>query len=112
MVDNPMLYLRYYVNPINVDNGHTVPKTISLSQNYPNPFNAKTTISFTLAEEGMVNLSIYGVTGAKIATLANGRMSAGEHKIVWNALDISSGIYYYRLTSGQECFIKKMLVLK
>lgn len=59
-----------------------------------------------------MNLTVYGVTGAKIASLVNGRMSAGRHEISWNADDISSGIYYYRLTSGTDYLIKKMLALK
>ena len=110
--DNPMLYLRYYVIPINTGDGQTAPKSFTLSQNYPNPFNSATTISFTLEKDAFVNLTVYGVTGAKIATLANGRMNAGRHEIGWNADDISSGIYYYRLTTGKDYLIKKMLVLK
>jgi hypothetical protein len=109
---NSMLYLPYYVNPIGIDDGQSIPKAFSLSQNYPNPFNAATTISFTLEKEGYVKLTVYGVTGAKIATLAEGRMNAGRHEIGWNATDFSSGIYYYRLTSGKDYLIKKMLVLK
>jgi hypothetical protein len=75
------------------------PNTISLLQNYPNPFNAQTTISYSLAEPGPVTLTIYNLLGQKVATLFDGIQPAGEHKAVWDASNMTSGVYFARLNS-------------
>jgi len=93
------------------------PKEFSILGNHPNPFNPNTTISFTLPESGQTNLSIYSITGQKIRTLVSGRMSAGEHSVVWNGLDdfgmpAASGIYLSRLEGGGKAIIRKMLLVR
>jgi hypothetical protein len=112
--DNPMLYLAYHVEriPQGVSDDIEQPKNFSLSQNYPNPFNAHTNIDFELTKAATVNLSVYDITGAKVTTLINGHMDAGNHQVNWNASGIASGVYYYTLrTNGSET-TKKMTLLK
>ncbi len=85
--------------------------------NYPNPFNPTTTISFSLPEDGDVELSIYNVKGQKVKQLVNDQLSAGQHSIEWNGKDannksVSSGIYFYKISTGNSSAMKKMLLLK
>jgi hypothetical protein len=90
-----------------------VPRVFTLSQNYPNPFNPVTTIRFTLKEDGPVTLRIFDLLGREVATLVNRELKAGmEHRIPFNASALSSGIYVYRLTSGNNALIKKLVLMK
>ncbi|PID27854.1 MAG: hypothetical protein CSB55_07335 [Candidatus Cloacimonadota bacterium] len=88
-----------------------------LNQNIPNPFNPETEINFVLNEDSNVSLDIYNVKGQKVKTLVSGKLTKGNHDIVWsgkddNGTDVSSGIYFYRLTSGKLVRSKKMILLK
>jgi len=89
-----------------------VPLKENFHCNYPNPFNAKTSISFDLAQEGDVNLSVYNLMGQRVETLVDGRMHAGRHSINWNAESYSSGVYFYKLTSTEKTVSKRMVLLK
>jgi len=84
----------------------------SLSQNYPNPFNPSTTIRYTLPHNARVKLIIYDLLGREIETLVNEEQSAGWKEVEWNAKNISSGIYFFKLTTGIFVDIKKMIVVK
>ena len=84
----------------------------ALQQNYPNPFNPSTSISFSLAQSGFVNLSVYDVTGSKVAELINGNMQQGVHTVEFNGSGLSSGLYLYRLTQGELTSTKKLNLLK
>jgi hypothetical protein len=88
------------------------PLTFNLSQNYPNPFNPTTLIKFSIPSEGMVNLSIYNLLGERVSTLINEVRKAGNHEFNFSAAGLSSGLYFYRLESGSNISIKKMLLLK
>lgn len=88
------------------------PLKFSLEQNYPNPFNPETTIKFQLVKSGNVKLEVFNALGQRVAVLINSQMSAGSHAINFNASRLSSGIYFYRLTSGMNTSIKKMTLLK
>lgn len=88
------------------------PKEIGLSQNYPNPFNPTTSISFNLPEATNVSLSVYNMIGQKVAVLVDGRRTAGEHTVAFDASSLSSGVYIYRLRSGSMTITKKMTLLK
>ena len=96
----------------------TLPALAELSQNYPNPFNAQTQISFNLALPGMASISIYDINGNSVATLIDTYLNAGPHSVTWNDLNnsghpVSSGIYFYRLsTQAQGSVTRKMLLLK
>ncbi len=97
----------------------TVPPVtkMTLNQNYPNPFNPETTLSFSIPADGKVELSIYNIKGQKVKTLINETMPMGGHKVVWNGKNssnknVSSGVYFSRLTSGGKTQVKKMLLMK
>ena len=90
----------------------TMPKSFSLEQNYPNPFNPTTTINFNLGKASQFDLSVYDLLGRKVATLINGKRSAGHYSITWNAGTLSSGIYLYTLKAGQNKISRRMLLLK
>jgi len=85
---------------------------IQLDQNYPNPFNPSTTISYKLTENSNVVLSVYDLMGRKVATLVNGKQTAGEKSISFDASKLASGVYIYRLNVGNQLFTKKMILLK
>ncbi len=89
-----------------------VPALFELHQNYPNPFNPATTISFTLGKAGITTLVVYNVLGQKVATLVSGNLSAGRHDVKFDASAVSSGMYFYRLESGNLSSVKKMMLLK
>ena len=107
-----------YTNPLptgiypDVDNIPSIISEFSLSQNHPNPFNPVTTISYSLPFSGDVSLIIYNILGEEIAQLVDGFQQAGEYNITWNATNISSGIYFYRLNSGDFTETKKMILLR
>jgi len=83
-----------------------------LYQNYPNPFNPATTISYTLPEDGNVQIKIFDVLGREITTLLDGFSSKGQHSVVWNGNNFSSGIYYYSIIYKGQIINKKMLMIQ
>jgi hypothetical protein len=89
-----------------------VPSAFALQQNYPNPFNPSTKISFTLGKSGFTTLSVYNLLGQKVATVLAKDMAAGSHEVSFDASNLSSGIYFYRLESGKSLDVKKMMLLK
>src|SRR5690606_29282765 len=99
---------------VSVENEVTVSaiEDYNLYQNYPNPFNPTTTIKYELPGESKVVLKIYDVLGIEVATLINEVQKAGYKEIKFDASDYSSGIYMYRLITGNKIFTKKMMVLK
>ncbi len=88
------------------------PGGVTIEQNYPNPFNPTTQIRFALPEPTHVKLIVYDMLGREVATLADGQMGAGYHSVIWNANNVSSGIYIYRLSAGNYVQVKRMLMLK
>lgn len=96
----------------NEDNGINTPTKFTLDQNYPNPFNPSTEISFSLQETAPTLLVVYNMLGQKVATLVNERLSAGEHSINFDAGNLSSGIYIYRLQSATQSLTKRMTLIK
>jgi len=88
-------------------------KTLTFeTSNYPNPFNPTTTISYTLPEDGKVQIKIFDVLGREVATLMDGFDSKGNHSIVWNGSNVSSGIYFYSISFKNQTMNKKMLLMK
>jgi hypothetical protein len=88
------------------------PVSYSLSQNYPNPFNPSTTIKFSLTKADVVVLKVYNVLGQQVVTLINEKLNPGSYDFKFDASKLSSGIYFYNLTSGQFNQTKKMILLK
>ena len=87
-------------------------KSFNLDQNYPNPFNPATRIDFTLDRKSKVNLTIFNMLGQEVATLVDEVTAAGNHNVTWNASDVASGVYFYKLTAGDLTLTKKMVLLK
>jgi hypothetical protein len=88
------------------------PLTYELSQNYPNPFNPATTISFALPQAGNVKLAVYNMLGQEVRTLVNGHKEAGNHTVTFNAENLNSGLYFYKIESGNFSLVRKMTLLK
>jgi hypothetical protein len=84
----------------------------SLSQNYPNPFNPTTTINFSIPKSGLVRIKIYDVLGREIRTLVNGEKPAGNYSVQFTGSNLSSGVYFYRMQSGNYVQTKKLVLLK
>jgi hypothetical protein len=89
-----------------------LPVIFELSQNYPNPFNASTTISFSLSEQQDVTLTIYDLLGRKTIKLIENEKRAGSQQVTFNASDLSSGVYFYRLQAGDKEETRRMVLLK
>ncbi|GEM_PF-3408436 len=88
------------------------PSNINLDQNYPNPFNPTTQIGFTLSTASQVQLSVYDLLGRRVATLLEGKRRAGTHQVLFNAKNLSSGVYIYRLKTEGFTQSRKMLLVK
>ncbi|MBM4158617.1 MAG: T9SS type A sorting domain-containing protein [Ignavibacteria bacterium] len=119
--DGSLQYTGWYVDDIklitygtmtNVIEPALVPETYSLSQNYPNPFNPVTAINFTIPKQQFVTLKVYDILGREVALLVNGLKSPGEHTVNFDGSNFSSGIYYYRIESGDFTDVKKMILIK
>jgi len=89
-----------------------IPDEISLEQNYPNPFNPTTTINYQLPEKNHVSLKVYDILGNLVSTLVEQEMEAGYYSVNWNASQLASGIYIYRIISGSYVSTKKMILMK
>jgi hypothetical protein len=88
------------------------PLTYGLEQNYPNPFNPSTKIKYSIAETGLVRLSVYNLIGEEVSVLVNGQVESGFYEVSFDASDLPSGAYFYRLQAGNTVQIKKMLLMK
>jgi len=80
--------------------------------NYPNPFNAKTVISYQLPVDSHVKLAVYNLLGEKVAALVDELQQAGYNSVTWDASDVSSGVYFYKLSSGDFTEIRRMMLVK
>jgi aminopeptidase N len=97
-----------------------IPLEYSLKQNYPNPFNPSTTIEYSIPQSGFVSLKVFNVLGKEVATLVNGQNESGKHKVEFDASSLNSGVYFYRIESGNPSTssgqgfteTKKMILLK
>ena len=99
-------------NPVSIEDEVELPSEITLNQNYPNPFNPSTSIRFSLPASDLVTIQVYSITGQLVATLLNENRSAGWHTVNFDAANLSSGIYVYRMTTGTQSITKKMLFVK
>lgn len=100
-------------SPTNLDKSDTgIPGKVALFQNYPNPFNPATQIHFVIPESSEVTLTIYDLTGRKVAELINGMLPAGAHTASFNAVNLSSGTYIYQLKSNNIVQTKRMTLIK
>ena len=88
------------------------PLVYELAQNYPNPFNPTTKIEYSIPLQSQVELKIYNVVGQEVATLVNEVQKSGIHSAKFNASNLASGIYFYRLVAGNFTSVKKMVLVK
>lgn len=89
-----------------------VPQSLELEQNYPNPFNPTTNIQFAVPESGHTTLEVYNLMGQKVATLVNETVSAGQHVATFDASNLASGTYMYRLQAGNQVQTRKLTLIK
>ncbi len=102
-----------FINKItDVTEVETSVKEFSLAQNYPNPFNPSTVITFSVANKEMLSLKIFNVLGEEVASLINGEVEAGVHRVTFDAAGLSSGIYFYKLTGNSVNLTRKMILSK
>jgi hypothetical protein len=107
MVDN--MRVTPYVTGIN---GNETPVSFKLHQNYPNPFNPATTISYQIPKQSLVTLKVYDALGREVETLVNSVEQPGQKSVTFNSGNLSSGVYYYKISAGDFTEMKKMVVLK
>jgi hypothetical protein len=88
------------------------PARFALGQNYPNPFNPSTTITYDLPKDSRVSLNLYNILGQEVATLVNEEQKAGYRSVQWNASNVPSGVYFYRIQAGDFVASKRLLMLK
>jgi hypothetical protein len=88
------------------------PASFILEQNYPNPFNPSTKIKFQIPERSFVNVNVYDVLGNHIASLASGVIDEGSYELIFDAGNLSSGVYYYKLSANGFSSVKKMILMK
>jgi hypothetical protein len=102
-----------YKQPIGIKKySDETPKDFALSQNYPNPFNPTTNIKFAIPKSGFVKLTVTDMTGREVATLINEQLNVGSYEYTFNASNLASGVYFYKLTSGDFVSTKKMTLIK
>ena len=102
---------------VGIDDQAQIPTEFNLAQNYPNPFNAQTSIAFALASPGMVKLEVFDITGRLVRKLIDSDMSAGNHSIIWDGKNdsqtvVSTGVYFYKLSTPEKSETRSMMLLK
>jgi Tol biopolymer transport system component len=113
----PRFYTDFTWRTSDVGDDDPVPSTFQLSQNYPNPFNPGTNIAFTIKQSGHVSIDVYNLAGQKVRNLTSANYAAGEHVVTWDGTDskgsmVSSGVYFYKMETGEFSETRKMVVLK
>lgn len=101
-----------YGTPSGISSNTSLASEYNLSQNYPNPFNPSTKIDFSIPKSGLVTIKVFDIIGKEVATLINEYRNAGNHEITFNGSSLSSGIYFYRIETGNFIATKKMSLLK
>ncbi len=91
---------------------NAVPSVYSLKQNYPNPFNPTTNIQFAIPKAGFVTMKVYNLLGQEVSTLVDEYKNAGTYKVDFNASNLSSGVYFYKIDAGSYTSVKKMILMK
>ncbi len=110
-IDNVYFYSDQVIN--NTEGlENDIPDVLELSQNYPNPFNPSTNIEFGIPQSSQVTLEIFNTLGQLVSTLIDSRLTPGTYSVPWDASQYTSGVYFYRLSAGDEVLTKKMLLIK
>ena len=104
---------KYSNDPVGINHiGSEIPQRFELKQNYPNPFNPMTNIGLRIADFGFVSLKVYDITGKVVAVLVNEELNAGVYNVDFDASNLSSGTYFYRMETNGFVDVKKMVVVK
>ena len=103
---------RYNSVVVGVEQISALPAEFSLAQNYPNPFNPSTIIEYSITNANEVQLAVYDIIGREIAVLVNENQSPGTYKVDFDAAQLSSGVYFYKLKAGNNVVTKKMILMK
>ncbi len=112
-MNSPILELARWTNLIGIQGiSAEIPKEYKLYQNFPNPFNPSTTINFDIIKAGNVKIVLYDVLGREVKTIVNENTEPGRFKVVFNADNFASGLYFYRITSNDFTDVKKLLIVK
>lgn len=99
-------------SPSSITQLNEIAASYKLSQNFPNPFNPSTKINFSIPVSSNVFLKIYNSIGQEVATLVNERMNSGSYRVDWNAINYSSGVYYYKIVAGDFVETRKMFLMR
>jgi hypothetical protein len=105
-------FLHYYSSSTDVEGEIGLASEFNLSNNYPNPFNPSTRINFTIPHKAVVSLRVFSLSGSEVAELVSGEMEAGSYDIDFDAANLPSGVYFYKIQSDNFVQTKKMLLLK
>ncbi|KAA0207473.1 MAG: T9SS type A sorting domain-containing protein [Ignavibacteria bacterium] len=112
-IKNPIVQTARWYTIVGISNvGDEIPEKYNLSQNYPNPFNPVTNIRFDIIKAGNVKLSVYDITGKEVSVLTNEVLKPGSYEVKFDASQLSSGVYYYKIEAGEFVSIKRMVLLK
>ncbi len=109
---DPATFYTTFEPPTNVGKISPVPQSLALYQNYPNPFNPTTNISFSIPTQSFISLKVFDILGREFATIVSEIMPAGTYTKQWNAANMSSGIYFYRLQAGKYDETKKLVLIR
>jgi len=109
---NGIIYSNISSDIADVDIDKLIVNNFILYQNYPNPFNPSTTISYSLSESGFVQLNVYDILGREVVYLVNKEQTMGNYKTTFNASNLTSGIYFYKLQTGNFIETKKLILLR
>ncbi len=106
--------LQSLANPLTgTENSNTTaPGEYSLEQNFPNPFNPTTNIKFSVAKAGFVKIVVFDVLGREVQTLVNNKLAEGSYEVNFDGSSLYSGIYFYKITSGDYSQVRKMVLIK
>jgi hypothetical protein len=109
-------YYRYQGNVVvgtsGIGNLTNIPKEYALSQNYPNPFNPVTKIDYALPKDGFVKIKVYDILGKEVTTLVNQQLTAGYYSVDFDATNLTSGVYFYKIEAGRFNDVKRMILVK
>ncbi|MCL6099388.1 MAG: T9SS type A sorting domain-containing protein [Bacteroidetes bacterium] len=94
------------------ENSRSLPSHFSIEQNYPNPFNPNTTINYSIPKESFVTIEVYDVLGREVKTIVNENKQVGNYRVEFNASNLVSGIYFYRIQAGNFTETKKLILMK
>jgi len=97
---------------IEIKNSQNLPQAFYLYHNYPNPFNHETVIQYTLPQKSPVRITVYNLKGQVIEVLVDELKEAGNYQISWNARNVGSGVYFYRIEAGNFVLSRKCLLLR